>query len=163
MAVYCLFPVTIDFKCIMKKILLCVIFSLVTGFIVLQKVNAEPEMTVYKSATCGCCKKWVEHMEDNGFRVNAIDVLDMDLIKQRYGVNREAASCHTALIDGYIIEGHVPAFDVKRLLAEKPDVQGLFVPGMPAGSPGMEMGDRVDKYSVISLDKNGNAHVFNQY
>ncbi len=140
-----------------------VFISVFGGFILMQSASAEPEMTVYKSATCGCCNKWVKHMEDNGFQVNAIDVLDVNLVKQQYGISYEHASCHTALVDGYVIEGHVPALDVKRLLAEKPDVLGLSVPGMPVGSPGMEMGDRVDRYSVIAIDKDGKGQVFNQY
>ncbi|GJM05048.1 MAG: CopG family transcriptional regulator [marine bacterium B5-7] len=144
-------------------IIVSVFISALGGFILMQSASAEPEMTVYKSATCGCCNKWIEHMEDNGFQVNAVDVLDVNLLKQQYGISYEHASCHTAVVDGYVIEGHVPALDVKRLLSEKPDVLGLSVPGMPVGSPGMEMGDRVDHYSVIAMDKEGNARVFNQY
>jgi len=144
-------------------IILSVFISAFGGYILMQSVSAEPEMTVYKSATCGCCNKWIKHMEDSGFQVNAIDVLNVNLVKQQYGISYEHASCHTAVVDGYVIEGHVPALDVKRLLSEKPDVLGLSVPGMPIGSPGMEMGDRVDHYSVITMDKEGNAQVFNQY
>lgn len=140
-----------------------IVISVFGGFILMQSASAEPEMTVYKSATCGCCNKWIEHMEENGFQVNAVDVLDVNLVKQQYGISYNHASCHTGVVDGYVIEGHVPALDVKRLLAEKPDVLGLSVPGMPVGSPGMEMGDRVDHYSVIAMDKEGNARVFNQY
>jgi hypothetical protein len=144
------------------------IFSLVTVsalvvFILSQKVSAETEMTVYKSPTCGCCTKWIKHMEENGFQIKAVDVLEMNIVKEKYGINRNLASCHTAVVDGYVIEGHVPAVDVKRLLSEKPDVLGLSVPGMPAGSPGMEMGDRVDSYSVIAIGKDGDAKVFKQY
>ena len=151
---------------IKNKIIPVIILSIVVvvgGFILLQGVNAETEMTVYKSATCGCCNKWIQHMEDNGFNIKAIDVRDMDLVKQQYGIHRELASCHTAVVDGYVVEGHVPADDVKRLLNEKPEVLGLSVPGMPVGSPGMEMGDRVDEYAVIAIDKNGEAQIFNQY
>ncbi len=144
-------------------IILSILISAFGGFILMQNVSAEPKMTVYKSATCGCCNKWIKHMEDSGFQVNAIDVLDVNLVKQQYGLSYEHASCHTAVVDGYVIEGHVPALDVKRLLSEKPDVLGLSVPGMPVGSPGMEMGERVDSYSVIAIGKDGNAQVFNQY
>ncbi len=140
-----------------------ILISALGGFILMQSVSAETEMTVYKSATCGCCNKWVKHMEDNGFQVKAVDVLDVNIVKQQYGISYEHASCHTAVVNGYVIEGHVPALDVKRLLSEKPDVLGLSVPGMPVGSPGMEMGDRVDHYSVIAIDKEGNGRVFNQY
>jgi hypothetical protein len=137
--------------------------SALGGFVLSQKVSAEPQMTVYKSPTCGCCTKWIKHMEDNGFHINAVDVIEMNIIKEKYGINRKLASCHTAVVDGYVIEGHVPAVDVKRLLSEKLDVLGLSVPGMPMGSPGMEMGDRVDRYSVIAISKDGGAEVFNQY
>lgn len=152
---------------IKNKIVIGVIFTVVIsaigGFVFMQSVGAEPEMTVYKSPTCGCCGKWITHMEENGFKVNAIDVLDMNIVKEKYGIDRKLASCHTAVVDGYFVEGHVPSADVKRLLSEKPDVLGLTVPGMPVGSPGMEMGGRVDHYSVIAIDKEGNAGVFNQY
>lgn len=144
-------------------IIFSVFISAFGGFVLLQNVSAEPEMTVYKSPTCGCCDKWIDHMEDNGFQVKAIDVLDVIPIKQQYGLRPEHASCHTAIVEGYVVEGHVPAADVKRLLSEKPDVLGLAVPGMPIGSPGMEMGDRVDSYSVIAVDKDGGTEVFNQY
>jgi hypothetical protein len=152
---------------IKNKTIIGIIFSIIItvtgGFVFMQRVNAEPEMTVYKSPTCGCCGKWITHMEENGFQIKAVDVLEMNIVKEKYGVNRELASCHTAMIDGYVVEGHVPADDVKRLLSEKPDVLGLSVPGMPVGSPGMEMGDRVDRYSVIVIDKEGSTQVFNQY
>ena len=144
-------------------ILSLVTISVLGGFALSQKVSAEPQMTVYKSPTCGCCSKWIKHMEENGFQIKAVDVLEMNIVKEKYGINRELASCHTAVIEGYVIEGHVPAFDVKRLLSEKPEVLGLSVPGMPVGTPGMEMGDRVDRYSVIAIGKDGDAEIFNQY
>ena len=128
-----------------------------------DEVNAETTMTVYKSATCGCCEKWITHMEENGFKVKGIDVQNMDVVKQKYGISRQIASCHTAIVDGYVVEGHVPASDVKKLLAEKKDVIGLSVPGMPMGSPGMEMGDRVDRYDVVSFDKEGNLEIWKRY
>ncbi|WP_246540315.1 DUF411 domain-containing protein [sulfur-oxidizing endosymbiont of Gigantopelta aegis] len=122
----------------------------------------ENVVTVYKSPTCGCCKKWVSHLEDNGFKVNAIDTDNMTAIKDKNGVPMGARSCHTAIVGGYVIEGHVPADDIKKLLQEKRQVTGLAVPGMPMGSPGME-GNRVDKYSVYEFDKSGKAAVVNQY
>lgn len=140
-----------------------VVISAFAGFVYMQSVSAEPEMTVYKSPTCGCCGKWITHMEENGFKINAVDVLEMNIVKQKFGVSRKLASCHTAVVDGYFVEGHVPAVDVKRLLSEKPDVLGLSVPGMPVGSPGMEMGDRMDRYSVLAIDKEGSTQVYNQY
>lgn len=144
-------------------LVLSIVLSATGGFVYMQNVSAETEMTVYKSATCGCCGKWISHMEENGFKVKAVDVLEMNLVKEKYGIDRQLASCHTAVIDGYFVEGHVPADDVKRLLSEKPDVFGLSVPGMPVGSPGMEMGERVDRYSVVAIDKKGNTQVFNQH
>ena len=144
-------------------IALTVFISSLISFAFLQKASAEPEMTVYKSPTCGCCGKWITHMEENGFKVKAVDVIEMNVVKEKYGIKRNLASCHTAIIDGYFIEGHVPASDVKRLLANKVDSKGLTVPGMPVGSPGMEMGDRVDPYQVLSVKSDGSTEVFNQY
>lgn len=114
--------------------------------------QAMPQMTVYKSATCGCCTSWIEHLQQNGFSVEAQNVDDLAAIKGRHGVSPDLASCHTAVIDGYVIEGHVPADDIKRLLSERPAVEGLAVPGMPLGSPGMEQGPRKDPYAVVSFD-----------
>ena len=117
------------------------------------------EVIVYKSPTCGCCKKWVKHLQDNGFEVKSHDVKNVVPYKIKYGVTRPLASCHTARVGGYTIEGHVPAADIKRLLKEEPKVTGLAVPGMPMGSPGME-GHRKDAYSVFSFDATGNMKVF---
>lgn len=110
---------------------------------------AEPAMTVYKSPWCGCCAKWVEHMRRHGFAVKVVEMEDLEPAKRMFGVAPDLASCHTAGVGGYVIEGHVPAADVKRLLAEKPAARGLAVPGMPVGSPGMEQGGRKDAYEVI--------------
>ena len=117
-------------------------------------------LTVYKTPTCGCCKKWVEHMQAAGFKVVTEDHNDMDPIKKRLGVKPELQSCHTATIGNYVIEGHVPAEDVLKLLREKAEVAGLTAPGMPAGSPGMEMGPVKDKYDVLTFDKTGATKVF---
>ena len=150
-----------------NKTIVGVIFSILIaatgGFVLMQNVSAEPEMTVYKSPTCGCCGKWITHMEENGFKVNAVDLVEMNVVKEKYGIQKNLASCHTAVIDGYFIEGHVPANDVKRLLTEKTKTKGLTVPGMPIGSPGMEMGDRVDAYQVLSVNEDGSTEVFNKY
>jgi hypothetical protein len=124
---------------------------------------AKPMVTVYKSPTCGCCSKWIEHMQGNGFEVKAVDVEDIDLVKRTYGVPAAAASCHTALVNGYVIEGHVPAESVSRLIREKPALAGIAVPGMPAGSPGMEVPGRKDSYSVISFDKAGQQSVYEKH
>ena len=109
-------------------------------------------ITVYKDPSCGCCTAWVAHLRANGFAVTTHDRPDVDTLKDSMGVPAALRSCHTAVIGKYIVEGHVPAADIKRLLAEKPKgVQGLAVPDMPAGSPGMEMGSRKDRYDVVAF------------
>jgi len=118
---------------------------------------------VWKSPTCGCCGKWVEHLEANGFAVKAKNTSPamLDRIKRQAGIEETLASCHTGLIDGYAIEGHVPAADIKRLLEERPDAIGLTVPNMPIGSPGMEQpGGETEPYDVLLVKKDGNAEVF---
>ncbi len=119
----------------------------------------QPSIEVYKEATCGCCAKWVDHLRRNGFATTIKNVDDMDPVKARFGVPRQAESCHTAVVGGYVIEGHVPASDIKRLLAERPAVKGLAVPGMPIGSPGME-GVGAKPYNVFSFDAQGRPEVF---
>jgi hypothetical protein len=119
------------------------------------------EATVYKDAGCGCCKKWVEHMQKSGWTVTAHDVPDVAVYKKRYGVPDGLASCHTAIVtSGYVVEGHVPADVIDKLVAQRPaDVIGLAVPGMPQGTPGMETG-KTDKYDVIAFTKAGKTKVF---
>ncbi|HET8770088.1 MAG TPA: DUF411 domain-containing protein [Gemmatimonadaceae bacterium] len=121
-----------------------------------------PSMTVYKSATCGCCSQWVEHAKEAGFAVKTIDTNDLAAVKRNMGVPARLQSCHTVLVGSYVVEGHVPAADVKRLLSEKPKVRGLAVPGMPVGSPGMEQGSpaNYDRYDVISFTADGTQAVF---
>ena len=119
-------------------------------------------VTVYKSPTCGCCNAWIDHMRDAGFTVVGVNRDDMNAIKHQHGVTNSLGSCHTATVAGYVLEGHVPAADVKRLLAERPDVVGLAVPGMPMGSPGME-GPISQKYDVVAFDKAGGRTVFASY
>ena len=121
------------------------------------------EVVVYKSPTCGCCNKWVDHLRENGFSVKTQDVADTGPYKVRAGITPALASCHTAFVDGYAIEGHVPADDIKRLLKERPKVQGLTVPGMPIGSPGMEQGSHKDKYEVLIFDKSGKTGVYSRH
>lgn len=123
---------------------------------------APPKVTVYKTPTCGCCGKWVEHMKANGFQVVVHDVPSTADYRRRYGIPDRLQSCHTAIVNGYTIEGHVPANDVKRLLLKKPKARGIVVPGMPMGSPGME-GARKDSYSVILLGNNGEETVYQSY
>ncbi|MEO0344930.1 MAG: DUF411 domain-containing protein [Pseudomonadota bacterium] len=120
-----------------------------------EALAASETITVYKSPTCGCCKNWIKHLEAAGFEVEAIDSDDMNAVKQEFGVPRNMTSCHTARVAGYIIEGHVPAEDILRLLGKRPEADGLAVPGMPVGSPGMEVGDRVDPYKVMLFGEEG--------
>jgi hypothetical protein len=120
------------------------------------------EITVYKSPSCGCCSKWIEHLEANGFTVKAEDVADISAVKSEFGVPSELGSCHTAMVDGYLVEGHVPAQSIKRLLTERPQVAGLAVPGMPVGSPGME-GANPQRYNVVAFDAAGGQRIFESY
>lgn len=119
-------------------------------------------VTVYKSPTCGCCKDWEAHMREAGFTVVSHDRTDMNAVKHEHGITQDIGSCHTATVGGYVLEGHVPAADVKRLLAERPAIAGLAVPGMPMGSPGME-GIYKDKYNVVAFDRSGGRSVFTSY
>lgn len=125
--------------------------------------QAAPTIEVYKSPTCGCCKDWVSHLKENGLNVKTYDTRNVNPFKMRLGIPQHLTSCHTAVIDGYVIEGHVPAQDIHRLLKERPNVLGLTVPGMPVGSPGMEMGDRKDPYAVLTFDQQGKTTRFSQY
>ncbi|CAG7857116.1 hypothetical protein MCAMS1_01841 [biofilm metagenome] len=120
-------------------------------------------IVVNRSPTCSCCAKWVEHLQNNNFKVEDIVTNDVQSIKDKNGITKDLASCHTALVNGYVVEGHVPADDIKKLLKEKPDVIGIAVPQMPSGTPGMEMGGRKDPYQVISFDKNKQHHVFSDH
>jgi hypothetical protein len=121
-------------------------------------------MEVFKTPTCGCCSKWVEYMRANGFTVRATDLNDLTQIKAARGVPEQVQSCHTAVAGGYVIEGHVPAADVHRLLKENPAVAGIAVGGMPIGSPGMEFeGARAQPYTVVSFDKQGTTRVFTRH
>lgn len=125
-------------------------------------VAAQPVIEVYKTASCGCCKKWVKHLEQNGFAVKAHDVSNPGEYREKFGIPQELGSCHSARVAGYALEGHVPAAEIKRLLASKPKAAGLAVPAMPLGSPGME-GPRSDPYDVLLVGKDGKATVFKRY
>lgn len=128
-----------------------------------EQATADKEITVYRSPTCSCCGKWIEHVKQSHFVIKDIISDDMQAIKQKYGVPAKLASCHTAIVDGYVVEGHVPAADIEKLLETKPDVVGISAPGMPMGSPGMEMGARADDFDVMSFDKAGNVQVFAEH
>lgn len=125
--------------------------------------HGSKEIKVYRDPNCNCCHKWITHLEKHQF--NVIDLLtsDMASVKEAVKLPTQLASCHTAIIDGYIIEGHVPADDIKRLLRDKPDIAGLSVPRMPVGTPGMEMGNRKDDFSVFSFTKDNDISVFKHY
>ncbi len=120
-----------------------------------------PEAVVYKSPTCGCCEGWVEHLEAEGFDVEVQDRTDLNEVKDLFGIPGQLRSCHTAEIGNYLVEGHVPASDIDRLLEENPEVAGIAVPGMPVGSPGMEVpGRAADRYQVLTFDADGGTEVF---
>lgn len=121
-----------------------------------------PLLVVHKTPWCGCCTAWVDHMREAGFAVRVTEMEDLEPLKARHGVTAELASCHTALIGGYVVEGHVPAADVARLLKERPEATGLAVPGMPVGSPGMEMGNEQDPYEVVLFGP-GTRETFSRY
>lgn len=122
------------------------------------------EMTVYRSPSCGCCGVWVDHAKKHGFKIEDIKTEEMEALKQKHNVPAELASCHTTIIDGYVIEGHIPADDIKRFLAEKPDdLIGLAVPGMPIGTPGMEARDIKQPFQVLAFNDKGEVEVFKEY
>lgn len=120
------------------------------------------KVTVYKTSSCGCCKKWVDHLRTNGFAVEVKDVSSTEVraVSKAAGLRDEDTSCHTAKVGNYLVEGHVPAADIKRMLAEKPAISGIAVPGMPSGSPGMEQGDAKEPYDVIAFTKDGKSSVY---
>ncbi|GAB3384771.1 DUF411 domain-containing protein [Massilia varians] len=123
---------------------------------------AAPVIDVFKSASCGCCTAWVEHLKSNGFKTRVVNVDNPSDYRERGGIPNELGSCHTGMVGGYAIEGHIPASDIKRLLAEKPKAKGLAVPAMPLGSPGME-GPRKDPFDVLLVQVNGSTKVFKHY
>lgn len=124
---------------------------------------SEDEVVMYKDPNCGCCGQWAEHLRTNGFSVKEIATGDMESIKREAKLPPELASCHTARVGGYVVEGHVPAYDIRRLLAERPSVIGISVPGMPLGSPGMEGPYAAESYQVMSFDAEGKARVFAEH
>jgi hypothetical protein len=137
--------------------------TLVMASPALARTSEKNSIEVWRSPTCGCCGKWVKHLEANGFAVtvNSATPSTLEQIKRQAGITKNLASCHTAKIDGYVVEGHVPASDIKRLVAEHPDAIGLTVPGMPAASPGMEQpGGETQPYDVLLVRKDGATEVF---
>ncbi len=135
------------------------------GPVLAQPWPGGPLVEVWKDPNCGCCKDWMRHLEANGFAVKAHDQGNAAM-RRRLGLPEHLGSCHTALVSGYLIEGHVPAREVRRLLRERPDALGLTVPGMPIGSPGMdgpEYAGRKDRYDVLLVDKKGKPRVYQTY
>lgn len=121
----------------------------------------QTRMVVYKTPTCGCCRAWVEQAQAAGFALEVHDTASVEPVKHEHGVPGHLASCHTALVDGYVVEGHVPFDVIRRLLKERPQVAGIAVPGMPAGSPGMEVpGGRKDPYDIIAFTRDGKVSVY---
>lgn len=128
----------------------------------LAAAAAPPVIEVYKTAYCGCCKEWIKHLEANGFTVKAKDVDNPSDYREKFGIPAQYGSCHSGRVNGYGLEGHVPAAEIKRMLAEKPKARGLAVPAMPLGSPGME-GPRSDPYDVLLIKDGGKATVYQHY
>jgi hypothetical protein len=150
-------------RLLMKSSIVAGCLVLLVGAAVLAAQRPAPPMEVYKSPTCGCCSKWVEHVRGAGFAVKVTDLSndDLDAFKEKHGVPRTAQSCHTALVGGYVVEGHVPVAEVQRLLKERPVVAGIAVGGMPLGSPGMEVpGQKPQTYNVVTFDKQGAVKVY---
>ncbi|MEQ9308189.1 MAG: DUF411 domain-containing protein [Balneolaceae bacterium] len=129
-----------------------------------QIVDGKLEVIMYKNEGCQCCTKWAEHMNEDEFAVIEKPIPNLYEVKQEKGISSELASCHTALVDGYVVEGHVPVKEVQRLLEERPDAIGLSVPGMPIGSPGMEVpGREADNYDVLLIARDGSTSVYASY
>ena len=130
-----------------------------------KPVSSRTPIVVYKTPTCGCCAMWVEHMRQNGFQpeVHDVSAAQVRAVSKAAGLSDEGSSCHTAKVGNFIVEGHVPAADVQRMLKEKPAIAGIAAPGMPIGSPGMEMGGRTQRYDVVAFTKDGKTKVFSTH
>ena len=136
---------------------------LVAGLTLVSGSAFATQVTLYKSPTCGCCTEWANHIKAEGFEVKVVHQQSNVKLRNKFGISRELTSCHTAVVEGYVIEGHVPVQDIKRLLKEKPKVAGLSVPGMPASSPGMDVPGNTDAYQVVAFTKEGRKYIYNQY
>jgi hypothetical protein len=143
-----------------RKTFLCTVLGL--SLLSRRSSAAISRVTVYKDPTCGCCGKWAEHLRSNGFDVTVQETKDLVGYRKKYGVPESLASCHTAVVEGYAIEGHVPAREVQRVLKERPKAKGLAVPGMPLGSPGMDAA-KAQAYSVLLFDEAGRSQVYQSY
>lgn len=142
----------------MKKIILSSLLLATSIFAMEGK-----EMTVYKSPYCGCCTKWIDIMKEKGFKVKTIMSNNMNEIKANVGITPKTASCHTALVDGYVIEGHVNYSAVKKMLTQKPNIVGITVPGMPIGSPGMEQGNMKQAYNILAIKNDGSTDIYEKH
>lgn len=141
----------------LRSLLAAGLLSLAT---VVPAFAAGDEVVMFKDPNCGCCGKWAEHMREHGFRVKEVATSQMGQIKHEAGVPQALGSCHTATVGGYVVEGHVPAADVRRMLTDKPAIAGISAPGMPLGSPGMEGPYPADRYDVVSFDAQGRTAVY---
>ena len=144
----------------MRNPFLVLALSSVLGAGLSTAVAAGEMVDVYKSPNCGCCGKWVDHLKNAGFEVRSHNVMDVPAARKQLGMPDRLGSCHTAKVGNYVVEGHVPAADVKRMLSEKPAITGISAPGMPMGSPGMEGPYPADRYDVVSFDAEGKTAVF---
>jgi hypothetical protein len=143
----------------MKKIIFLGLIAATLSYAEIAK-----EMTVYKSPYCGCCGKWIDAMKKEGFKINTMVKEKINDVKAKNGITQNTASCHTALIDGYVIEGHVNYSAIEKLLSEKPkDIKGLTVPGMVVGSPGMEMGNKKMPYNILAIKKDGSTVIYEKH
>lgn len=145
-------------------VVLATVVLLGAALIALQWQSGRVTVEVFKTATCECCSKWVDHLRVNGFAVRTTDLQSLDDVKKKYSVPADFGSCHTAVVSGYVIEGHVPAREIQRLLKERPRIAGLAVPSMPAGAPGMEIpSGKVQAYRVLTFGPDGNSSVYAAY
>ena len=147
----------------MRSIFITLTFAWLAVSTALADGSLAKDIVVYKNPHCGCCTKWVEYLEQNNYNVTVESTRDVLSIKARLGIPEQLAACHTAIIDGYIVEGHVTHRDITKLLLFRPNVKGIAVPGMPIGTPGMERGDSVESYNVMSFDDQGNIEIFKEH
>ena len=144
----------------MKTIFMLAVLNVLAVTVVLANDGITKDIVVYKNPECGCCTKWVSYLESHDYNVTIEHTRDVFAEKKRLGVPEKLAACHTAVIDGYVIEGHITHRDIKRLLLFRPDITGIAVPGMPIGTPGMERGNSKQPYNVMSFDEQGKVEVF---
>ena len=144
----------------MKSIFLLVVLNVLAMTTVTANDDLVKDILIYKSPDCGCCSKWARYLQSHGYNVTVENTRDVYAQKKRLGVPEKLAACHTAVIDGYVVEGHITHRDIKRLLLLRPDVTGITVPGMPIGTPGMERGNSKQPYNVMSFDQQGNVEIF---